>query len=284
MEQLKREINDGLKEQTKWLGDIGDEAYFAMPRLSSSSLKPALHSSARFMHERRMPKEPTDRMKLGSLIHAALLYPGRDILKVMPNFGDGRTKKAQEAKAEFLSLLPAGAIAVTQNDFYCIENALKQVKIDFHPSLKVYKEEAGIFNYEGIPLKFKPDLVTIDDGGHVHLYDIKTTSAPSISKFSRQFFDLHYDLQFALYGLGIKNTLNPFFIKYSVIMAGTEGARECATLELPEFALQSGVRKLEQALVTITSMLLRGNAMNEAEEKNIKSLPVPSYLVDEETF
>lgn len=92
--------------------NLSNADYHAHPAVSSSQLKHMLRTPAHFKASLETSKEPSDAMKLGSLVHTLLLEPHLVDYEytVMPKF-DRRTKqgKARQTTKLGLSVTPIKA-------------------------------------------------------------------------------------------------------------------------------------------------------------------------------
>lgn len=86
-----------------WL-DIDESAYRANPdTIGGTDIANACRSYAHYRQAKDNPVAQTPAMRLGTLIHRAVLEPSRyrDTVIVAPDFGDMRTKVAKDAHAAF---------------------------------------------------------------------------------------------------------------------------------------------------------------------------------------
>jgi hypothetical protein len=83
--------------------DMEAEIYHKIDAASASRLKKLKRSPAHMRESILNPGEQTAAMHVGTVIHTRILEPDRYAREyvIMPDFGDGRTKIAKEAKANF---------------------------------------------------------------------------------------------------------------------------------------------------------------------------------------
>jgi hypothetical protein len=167
-----------------------EAAYRRHPAIARSDLDKIMVSPAHFKRSLGQATEPSDAMKWGTLVHAAVLEPKRFWPDVRVFLGARRAGKEWERfKAEY-----AGKILLSQRE----EADLLRVKeaVDGLGILTGGVVEASVFFQHartGVDLKARLDLVV---GGVV--YDIKTTSKP-IEDFAQSIEEYGYDRQGAWY-------------------------------------------------------------------------------------
>ncbi|EGE09634.1 PD-(D/E)XK nuclease-like domain-containing protein [Moraxella catarrhalis] len=187
--------------------NLSNADYHAHPAVSSSQLKHMLRTPAHFKASLETSKEPSDAMKLGSLVHTLLLEPHLVDYEytVMPKF-DRRTK---QGKADYEAWLERNAhksiITADQMDTAtAMTDSLKQSSVA--KLLKVNRTliEASIFYTDqdtGIDCRVRPDfLITpCDSFPNGLIVDLKTTDNASPSAFKRTITNFGYHLSAAMY-------------------------------------------------------------------------------------
>jgi exodeoxyribonuclease VIII len=169
-------------------------------RLSFSTAKNLLDSPAKFsweitnklMYEQ---DEPTESMRLGSLIHTLVLEPHEFGSKfvVSPDFG--RTKAELEAKAEFFKA-NEGKIVVKDKEVDKAERCIRYIPDNVMDIINAGKTEYTIQReISGIP--FKGIIDCYNEG----IIEVKTTSETLPIKLMASFFNLSYPMQAAIYGV-----------------------------------------------------------------------------------
>lgn len=169
-------------------------------RLSFSTAKNLLDSPAKFQWEvtnklMYEPDEPTESMRLGSLIHTLILEPHEfgNKFVIAPEFG--RTKPELESKAQFYKE-HAGKIIIKDKEVDKAERCIKYIPdyvmdvINGGKTEYVIQQEIG-----GIPFKGIIDCYTDS------VIEVKTTSESSADKVMASFFNLKYPMQAAIYGV-----------------------------------------------------------------------------------
>jgi hypothetical protein len=186
---------------------LSDDAYHAdRSHVSSSTLKAILKSPLHYRWALANPRTPTKAMRLGTLIHAAVLEPERFAREfaVAPPL-DLRTK-AGKAALEALEAENPGKTVIFADDFASIERVRSGLAA--HETARALLElrserEESVFWTDpetGAPCKSRKDLrVDLDDG---LIVDLKKTSSAERAAFARQVANLHYDLSAVMYTLG----------------------------------------------------------------------------------
>lgn len=154
---------------------MAPEDYHAHPALSRSRLKILLDGTPLDFKE-APPVEETAAMRLGTAAHLAILEPERfrDLVRPMPDFGDGRTKEAKTAKAAWLEANP-GKIAVPEEDYAAAAKAARLVRSRPGPALALARGDAevSIFWHQDDTLcKSRPDFLDLE---RRIVCDVKTT-------------------------------------------------------------------------------------------------------------
>jgi exodeoxyribonuclease VIII len=170
-------------------------------RLSFSTAKNLLESPAKFQWEitnklMYTPDEPTEAMRLGSLIHTLILeaHTLGDKFAIAPDFG--RTKADLEAKAAF-ALENEGKIIVKDKEIDKAERCIKYI-----PDAVM-----DIINAGKVEVEIQQPIVNLPFKGFIDCYadnkviEVKTTSESSVDKLMASFFNLKYPMQAAIYGV-----------------------------------------------------------------------------------
>jgi exodeoxyribonuclease VIII len=176
-------------------------------RLSFSTAKNLLESPAKFQWEitnklMYEPDEPTEAMRLGTLIHTLVLEPHEFGTKfvISPEFG--RTKAELEAKAEFFKA-NEGKIVVKDKEVDKAERCIKYIPDNVMDIINAGKTEFVIQQpIANLPFKGIIDCYTD------RVIEVKTTSESSADKLIASFFNLKYPMQAAIYGVLAQKEFN----------------------------------------------------------------------------
>jgi exodeoxyribonuclease VIII len=169
-------------------------------RLSFSTAKNLLDSPAKFQWEitnklMYEPDEPTEAMRLGSLIHTLVLEPHEFGSKfvISPEFG--RTKAELEAKAEFFKA-NEGKIVIKDKEVDKAERCIKYIPDNVMDIINAGKTEF-VINQPIANVPFKGIIDCYNEG----VIEVKTTSESSADKLIASFFNLKYPMQAAIYSV-----------------------------------------------------------------------------------
>lgn len=203
-----------------WAPELDHEGYHAdKSAVGSSSLVLMLSSPKTFYqgHVLGKKKTPTREMKLGTIVHMALLEGEKFRSKyvVQPVFTgytkDGKpttsanAKDVQEKKAKWESELPKGTIVVTEEELEMITGMIESVS-EHDQGRHVFTggipECPGYYRdpRTGIKMKIMPDFRAHDN---FMLTDFKTAVSVDQRLFgSKAFSDWRYDLRLWMYAYG----------------------------------------------------------------------------------
>jgi exodeoxyribonuclease VIII len=148
------------------------------------------------------PDEPTEAMRLGTLIHTLVLEPHEFGTKfvISPEFG--RTKAELEAKAEFFKA-NEGKIVVKDKEVDKAERCIKYIPDEVMDIVNAGKTEFVIQQpIANLPFKGIIDCYTD------RVIEVKTTSETSADKLISSFFNLKYPMQAAIYGVLAQKEFN----------------------------------------------------------------------------
>jgi hypothetical protein len=111
---------------------ISNEEYHADPAISASQLKEIckspFHYWKRYVDPDRSPSEPTAAMRLGSLVHCAVLEPN----ELLQRYAVGPDRRTKEGKATAERMIADGIEPVSASDF---EQALSMAAaVRSHPT------------------------------------------------------------------------------------------------------------------------------------------------------
>jgi len=169
-------------------------------RLSFSTAKNLLDSPAKFQWEvtnklMYEPDEPTESMRLGSLIHTLVLEPHEFGSKfvIQPDFG--RTKPELEKKEHFFQE-NKGKIIVKDKEVDKADRCIKYIP-DYVMDIINGGKTEYVINQPIYDIPFK-GIIDCYDGS---IIEVKTTSESSADKVIASFFNLKYPMQAAIYGV-----------------------------------------------------------------------------------
>jgi hypothetical protein len=146
------------------------------------------------------PREETPALRRGTAIHRALLEPERFVREYVaePDFGDGRTKAAKEAKAVWSATVAPGAVILDADEHELVVRCAEAARA--HPAVRDllrggHAEEVLTWHDEmGIACKGRVDYLT-----PAYLLDLKSTRAETLPQLAREIAGRLYHGQIAFY-------------------------------------------------------------------------------------
>lgn len=191
---------------------ISNAEYHADPAVSASHLhaiaKSPYHYWSRYLDPNRKPVEPTTAMRLGSLVHCAVLEPD-ELLQRYAVAADRRTKAGKE-QAERMAA--DGIEAVSELDMALALSMASSVRS--HPAaaalLKQGKAEQSFWwddQQTGLRCKCRPDWYY-----QTTVVDLKTTTDASPAGFAKSVATFRYHVQASHYLAGLHGAERFVFI------------------------------------------------------------------------
>jgi exodeoxyribonuclease VIII len=190
------------------------------------------------------PRPDTDALEVGRLIHCATLEPNRWDREFIaePDFGDGRTKAAKDARAAFLAELAEGVTPVKADDYDLVTRCAAAVRS--HPAalpfLSGLAEHEIAWEAHGVACAGRPDLIS----DRACIVDLKSTRHVSLSAIGRDFASRLYHGQVAWYHDGAiragalrRDAENPH-----VIAVQTVEPFDVVMFRVPDDTLEAGRR------------------------------------------
>lgn len=195
--------------ETGFVKDLAASVYHGTEGYASSHglmkiLKSPAHYKAGLLEDK--DREPTPAMRMGSILHSAILEPALFLKRkvVQPDFGDMRSSKNREARDLWKLDLPEGSILISEQEADQIVAMLDVIQK--HPIVsKLFQEGAsevsGFWTDErtGLRCRIRPDYLR-EDG---LVIDYKTTTDASFKAFQRDAYRYMYHLQAAFYLEGV---------------------------------------------------------------------------------
>lgn len=184
------------------------QQYHARPEISVHGLMKVLDAPAKFIEERTKPKDPTPAMRLGSLIHLAVLEPDRfkSDVAVLPDGIDKRSKEGKAAWAQFQAK-HAGKEIITADEVELLEAIASSVLSSQRHTraARLLKTGDGISEgsmfwtgHMGMRCKGRFDRFTFIAERPV-LIDLKKMKDASDSAMERSIAEWRYHMQAAFY-------------------------------------------------------------------------------------
>jgi exodeoxyribonuclease VIII len=191
---------------------ITNEQYHADPAVSASHLhaiaRSPYHYWSRYLDPKRSAMEPTAAMRLGSLVHCAVLEP-EDLLQ---RYGVCAPRNTKAGKEQAERMVAAGIEAVTQSDMALALSMAASVRV--HPAASTLlaqgKAEQSFWWDDattGLRCKCRPDWYH-----GTTVVDLKTTTDASPSGFARSIATFRYHVQASHYLSGLHGAERFVFI------------------------------------------------------------------------
>jgi len=209
--------------KTNVVHGMSNHDYHAQTSISKSGLDLIRKAPAIYKHRRENPLLPTDAMRMGTLVHTAVLEPHLlDDLMVAPKF-DRRTS-AGKAEYEAFMIASEGKEIVSQDELDRLHAITKAVHA--HPGAgaalaSLSTVEASIFWTDpdtGIDCRCRPDGI-LSNGVIV---DLKTTRGAAPDEFAKSIAQYRYHVQSAFYSDGYAAAYGDQPKGFMFIAVGTE--------------------------------------------------------------
>lgn len=249
--------------------------YHADPAVSASHLHAAAaspyHYWKRFIDPQRQPVEPTAAMRLGSLVHCAVLEPD-ELRKRYGVCGPRNTKAGKEQAAEMAA---SGIEAVTEADMALAQAMCAAVRE--HPAAALLlasgKAEQSFWWDDitsGLRCKCRPDWYS-----GTTIVDLKTTTDASPAGFAKSVANFRYHVQANHYLAGT------FAERFIFIAVEKTYPYAVGVYELDADAMAHGAELRRQNMQTIADCW----AINEwpGYSTGIESLSLPTWALRPDT-
>jgi hypothetical protein len=255
---------------------ISNEEYHADPAISASQLKEIgkspFHYWKRYVDPDRSPSEPTAAMRLGSLVHCAVLEPN----ELLQRYAVGPDRRTKEGKATAERMIADGIEPVSASDF---EQALSMAAaVHSHPTAGLLLTNGAAETSHwwddiatGLRCKCRPDWF---DGELI--VDLKTCVDASPAGFGKAVAAFHYQLQAAHY------------------LAGTLAKRFIFVAVEKSYPFAVGVYELDQEAL-VHGSIARHNALQRIQDcraigewghgytDGIQTLQLPGWALKDQT-
>lgn len=243
-------------------------------QLSEIARSPA-HFRARLDGARVIAETPA--MRLGTALHCAVLEPERFAAEYVgaPDFGDGRTKAAKEAKAAF-ETEHAGKLVLSSDEHEAVLGMSASIASRKTPSFllgRSIRREASVFWVDaetGIECRARPDALSDDSRVIV---DIKTTDDASEGAFERSIAKWRYHVQAAFYLDGVEAATGTRPDAFAFFVVERSAPYACAFYVLDADALNIGQRDYRARLSALKECRANKQWPGYPDELRIVSLP-----------
>ena len=222
--------------------------YDGIQALNYSGAKELLKSPAHYQSYLNQEREETKALRMGSLIHCAVLQPELLAEKfVTAPEVDRRTKDGKEAYAAFQSSLKPGQTVMTSEEYTeahiiasAAKNALDRLEVTFDATELMFTTD-----YNGVQLKCAIDGVSGD-----YLWDMKTTEDASPSGILKAIRAYRYNLQAYFYRLCFETAFERRMLGFRFLFVEKQAPYATAVVEIGPELMSYAVSDFEKALQT----------------------------------
>lgn len=248
--------------------DLSNDAYHAMPELSSTQIKDVLRTPAHFYAKHlavdKKTKAPTASMLLGTVVHTLVLESDKfDAEYVISKNFDRRTKQGKADAAEFEAA--NSRKTVIDGDLYD-QAKLMATSILKHPVARLLKlpamiPEASIFYTDletELDCRIRPDyhLPPCEQFPNGLIVDLKTTDNASYNAFNRTIINFGYHISAAMYCDGFMQLYDTDEPPAFLWLIGERDAPYAVIAYSPNFeTMQKGDDKKREALQLIAECM-----------------------------
>jgi len=248
---------------------IADAEYFALERVSFSSLKYILSSVSKYNHQKQFPFRGNEATELGTAIHM-WLQDEKDKIAFEPDLSAIKTKEGVTAKnprmtnegkaliEEFRASLPKDKVPATFETRTLLYRAEEQFKSNPEIQQLISKvkdiEGAYLAEIEGINFKGK-----LDFEGKDFIVDLKSSGKPADpDNFGYTIRNMHYDMQAAIYLTMKAQALNCAVtdLDYYIVAVETFPPYDVYPYKLTPETRERGFKKLEKAIAKYKKFVL----------------------------
>jgi hypothetical protein len=254
-----------MKLEPGLYANVPESEYRAWDAVNASTLNTLKRSPAHARYEMEHPREPSEEMALGSMIHTALLQPAvfDEEYVVMPDFATGlcdekgKPYSNPRASNKYKSLVTQWL--EDRGDKKVIEAAQLETCVNVasairnHPSASLFIQHSTAFEVSaswideptGLLCKGRLDAICEPFDAIV---DLKTTRDASYQNFTKSIFNFGYHRQGAMYVAGAQ-ALGIEVKHYVIIAVEKEPPYGVAVYRLDDEALAFGRKELDELLV-----------------------------------
>lgn len=249
--------------------------YEKLPGIRVHELMDVLKSPARYLYNKQNPSPTTPAMRLGTLVHRAVLEPAVFVntVRQMPEGLDRRTKEGKAVHESLLSEMDPGGEIVSADDFAKITGMRNEIMQ--HPAAgELIRSSATEMSHQwnlagGRMAKGRADAV---HSFASILAEIKTTRLATPDAFIRSVLAMDYDMQAAWYSDGWQRE------RFVFIAVESTAPYLVACYELDEVAMARGRQRYHEALAILDACEQSGNWPGYSGD--IETLSLPAWAFD----
>lgn len=284
------EINS--KRPNELVHEVSFETYHGdLSAISSSGVRMLLRSPMHFVSwliNRDNEEEEKDYFRFGRAAHMALLEPAKfkDSYIIEPIFEaptkDGkmstRSKEAVEKREKWRAELDADSLVITEQEMQDLTGMIDSVMshsvarnllVDGRPEVSGWWTEPET----GVLCRIRPDYLSTDSDGNIHLIDFKTTIDARTGMFSESIYKYMYHVQMAFYYDGIKEILKKEPATASFIAIDKKSPYSCGVYICDDNMLEMGRQWYKYALQLYSQCIKRNQWPGIQTQAQMISLP-----------
>ena len=260
--------------------------YHSHPAISASKLKKIacgtpLDYWAEYEDPNRIPKQPTDAMRQGSLVDCLITEPEKfERRYVVAPKCDRRTKAGKALWAEAQEEAAAKCAQVIPEEWLFNAKAIAG-KLRNDPVASVYLQGKGQEPHfwtdkeHEIECRYLPDIEDPENG---MLIDLKKTKSANPKHFAKQAYSLGYDIQVAHYREGYRDRYGEYPRQIVLLSYEWDFPHNWSANIITEALIDEGCRRREEAMCTLKQC--RG--VNEWPSWGVHVMDVPGWLRPED--
>jgi len=235
--------------EKKMIDDDFYYGYLGKAALSSSSVKHLLKSPKKYKYIIDYAQPTTPSMKLGWLLHCAVLEPDKFSKQIFVDVQSRATKKFKEAEKNNKNIFTAKERSETER----LQDAIYRNEQAMQLLTKCEYEVPKIGMINGLPFRGKADVWCGD-----RVVDLKTTMDISLWDYDKRFasgspYKLHYDVQVFIYC----TLFNVSFDKFYFLVID-KGSLDVGIVECSEEFYLSGKQKTYEAIARYRQFFIDG--------------------------
>lgn len=243
-----------------------DTDYHNHPAVSVHQLMRILRAPALYRHDIDHPPQPTDAMRMGSLVHCAVLEPAAVADRYAAWTGPSRATK--EGKATWLQFQEANAGREIVDAADLDKSSAIAAAVRSHPAAasiiaSLDHVESPIFWVDPATATYcrsKPDGIRLCPSSPL-IVDLKTTQDASPRAFARSAVNYLYHMQAAAYirAATIAHGDHMASARFAIIAVETSAPHLVAVYDMSPALISAGVELLDRALRLYADCELTGN-------------------------
>lgn len=231
-----------------------DRLYYSRSQLWDAWQRPSVFHAKHIA--RTMRSDSSKAMDKGTLLHAAILEPEKDILRTYPREllsvdGKASTKAAKEWKAEQDA---AGFVVINESDAFDVSRMTESVRAVTGKWMKEadLRETSlrWVDSESGLPLKCRPDWIA-NRGEKTLVFDLKTTSELTKHGFRASCRDYGYWLQASMYSDGVSKVLELPGVEFLFVVVESSAPYKCGIFRFAGDTLHRARLAQEELLVEV---------------------------------